>query len=144
METLEKIVSISDPVELRKKLIQYIDEHPSDKDKILLKMNNLSLNFDIWEENLGEPFEIDYYKWTDTYYRNLRIRLLNNFSKEKFLHTLDVSEYLEQHRSLLLSENGNEKINLYGNSKGYIMIGGVVVFLIIVVLMVFYFKNKYI
>ncbi|MGG0656224.1 hypothetical protein [Rummeliibacillus pycnus] len=143
METLENIVSITDPIKFRKTLIQYIDEHPSEKEKTLHMIDSLSQESKIWEENIGEPFETNQHRWTDFYYHNLKIRLTNNFSREKFLHTLDVAEYLEQHQSMLLSENSNEKIKLYGKTMGFIMIGGVSIFIAIVVVMVFYFKNKY-
>jgi len=140
---LEEILSITDPVKLRKLLIQYVVEHPNDKENIINVIGNYPQNVAFWEDNLGEPFETNPYKWTDIYYHNLQIRLMNNFSKEKFLHTLDVAEYIEKHQSSLLSENSNEKIKLYGKTMGFIMVGGVSVFIMIVVLMVFYFKNKY-
>lgn len=56
---------------------------------------------------------------------------------------LTVAEYLQKHKSTLLSENKNEKIKLYGNTMGTIMIWGVIVFAALILLIVFYFKNKY-
>ncbi|MFJ8260516.1 hypothetical protein ACIQ4I_00945 [Rummeliibacillus sp. NPDC094406] len=143
MTVLDQILSITEPVKLRKLLIQYVVEHPNDKENIINVIDKYPQSVAFWERNMGEPFETNPNKWTDIYYHNLQIRLMNNFSKEKFLHTLDVAEYIEKHQSSLLSENSNEKIKLYGKTMGFIMVGGVSVFIVIVVLMVFYFKNKY-
>ncbi|WP_146548846.1 MULTISPECIES: hypothetical protein [Rummeliibacillus] len=141
MDTLEKILSLEDSIQRRKALIQYIVDHPTEKESILQVINEQKEEF--WEANHGEPFETNPYKWDKIYYQNLQIRLTNNFSKEKFLHMLDVAEYMEKHQSTLLSENTNEKIKLYGNTMGFIMIWGVVLFVVIIVSVVFYFKNKY-
>ncbi|WP_397538395.1 hypothetical protein [Rummeliibacillus pycnus] len=143
MAVLDQVLSITDPVKLRKLLIQYVVEHPNDKQNIINVIDKYPQSVAFWEGNIGEPFETNPYKWSDIYYHNLQIRLMNNFSKEKFLHTLDVAEYIEKHQSELLSESRNEKIKLYGNTMGFIMIGGVIVFVVVVVLMVFYFKNRY-
>lgn len=141
MNTLEQIISLEDSDQKRKLMIQYIVEHPTEKDEIVEVINKQNPNF--WDTNMGEPFEMNPYKWDDIYYQNLQIRLNNNFSKEKFEHLLEVAEYLANHYSTLLSENSNEKIKLYGNTMGFIMIWGVVVFVVLIILVVFYFKNKY-
>lgn len=141
MYTLEQILSLEDLIQKRKSLIEYIVEHPIEKGNILQVINNEKMDF--WEKNIGEPFETNPYKWDDIYYQNLQIRLNNNFSKAKFEHMLDVAEYLSNHQSTFLSENSNEKIKLYGNTMGKIMISGVILFFVIILLIVFYFKNKY-
>ncbi|RIJ65002.1 MULTISPECIES: hypothetical protein [unclassified Rummeliibacillus] len=141
MDTLKQIIAIEDTIQRRTLMIQYIVDHPTEKDEIVKVINEKNINF--WETNMGEPFEMNPYKWDDIYYQNLQIRLNNNFSKEKFGHMLEVAEYLANHQSTLLSENSNEKIKLYGNTMGFIMIWGVVVFIVLIVLVVFYFKNKY-
>ncbi|WP_102692026.1 hypothetical protein [Rummeliibacillus pycnus] len=144
MSVLEQILSIKNPIELHQSLVRYITDHPNEKEHILRVMDKTAHHLTFWEENLGEPFETNPNKWTDIYFRNLQIQLVNNFSKEKFLHTLDVASYLDQHQSQFLSESENERIKLYGNTMGIIMVAGVAVFIVAVILIVFYFKNKYV
>ena len=144
MSELDQVLSISNPIELRQELVRYITDHPNEKELIVCFIDKSTHHATFWEENFGEPFETNPYKWTDIYYHNLQIRLANNFSKEKFLHTLDVANYLDQHQSQLLSESENERIKLYGNTMGMIMIAGVAIFIVVVILVVFYFKNRYV
>lgn len=143
MNTLEQILSGTDPNEYRKLIIHYIIEHPNDQEIIIHTVKNISQEVALFEENKSSPFETNPTKWTEDYFYFLKKSLEENFSKEKFFHMLDVAAYINQPKSELLSENSNEKIRLYGNTMGFIMIGGVVVFITIVIFIVIYFKNKY-
>lgn len=143
LNTLEQILSGTDPKEYRKLIIQYIIEHPNEQEIIIDTVQKISQKVDLFEEDKSSPIETNPTSWTEDYYRFLKKSMEENFSKKKFFHMLDVATYINQPKSELLSKNSNEKIRLYGNTMGFIMIGGVVLFLTVVIFIVIYFKNKY-
>lgn len=66
MNTLKQTLLLEDPIQVRKALIQYIVGHPTEKEMILQMID--AQKMDLWEPNIGEPFETNPYKWNAIYY----------------------------------------------------------------------------
>lgn len=139
---LETILVSNDIAEIQHQLRIYLMNHPQDNDgelaKAVAKINEQQLA--VWMAHDGKILIEDKTKWNQSYLADQQIELHNNFSEKRFLHMMTVANFLASDPS---NEAPPEPFKLYGASMGTIMTVGVIIFCIIVIGLVFYFKNQY-
>ncbi|MGE7920112.1 hypothetical protein ACQKM9_14440 [Viridibacillus sp. NPDC093762] len=140
---LEIILTSNDIAEIQLQLRIYLMNHPLDSDgelaNVITKINEQQL--DIWKAHDGKILVQEETKWNQSYLAEQQIELHNNFSQERFLHMMEVANFLASDPS---NEAPPEPFKLYGASMGTIMTVGVIIFCIIAITMVVVIRNQFI
>lgn len=94
MNNLLQAVTNGNMSEIKNYLKAYITGDPADTDnsiKSALKQIEMK-NLNIWEQHDGATFNTSRSAWTQDYFVDLQVDLRMNFSKERFMHMLEVGK----------------------------------------------------
>lgn len=152
MNKLLQAVEIGDISEIEIYLKAFITGDPADSDnsiKMALKQVEMK-NLNIWEQHDGASFNTNRATWTQDYFVDLQVDLRMNFSKERFMHMLEVGKLafpMPVEQPKVAQPNVVTKSNTYPNNSAqngtsgkkdqtllYMGIAGVAVVVIAVVL----------
>lgn len=94
MSSLLEAVESKDTLSIRKYLKSYITVDPADGNgtikKALQEIASKSLN--VWEEHDGGELKQSRQDWNENYFVDLQVDLRMNFSKERYMHMLEVGK----------------------------------------------------
>lgn len=94
MNKLFQAIELEDISEIEIYLKAFITGNPSDSDNTIkqaLKQIE-SKNLNVWEKHDGATFQNNRKDWTEDYFVDLQVDLRMNFSKERFMHMLEVGK----------------------------------------------------
>lgn len=94
MNKLIKAIEIGNILDTKNYLKAYITGDPTDSDnsiKAALKQIETE-NLSVWDKHDGAVFNMNKDAWTQDYFVDLQVDLRMNFSKERFLHMLEVGK----------------------------------------------------
>lgn len=94
MNNLFQAVENENIADIKNYLKAYITGDPADADNsiktALKKIEMKSLN--VWEQHDGTTFNMSRNNWTQDYFVDLQVDLRMNFSKERYMHMLEVGK----------------------------------------------------
>ncbi len=100
---LEEAIADKDRISVKVHLTSFIDKYPANRDNAIIDAFHFAENCfpNFLDEHEGEKFKTDRLDWDDDYFALLMDDLIDNFSKERFYHTIEVSGHLysKQHPS---------------------------------------------
>lgn len=97
-ENLRRALGSKDPIRIKTSLLNYIRKDPGDNKALILPAFERTLR--LYPELLEEhrDFEDQYFcdptKWNEHYFSLILVRLMDNFSRERFLHLVQVGRFL--------------------------------------------------
>ncbi len=93
---LEEAIADKDRISVKVHLTSFIDKYPANRDNAIIDAFHFAENCfpNFLDEHEGEKFKTDRLDWDDDYFALLMDDLIDNFSKERFYHTIEVSGHL--------------------------------------------------
>ena len=93
---LEEAIADKDRISVKVHLTSFIDKYPANRDNAIIDAFHFAENCfpDFLDEHEGDKFQNDRLDWDKDYFALLMDDLIDNFSKERFYHTIEVSRHL--------------------------------------------------
>lgn len=109
MSKLNQAIEENNATNIRNMLKAYITSDPTDSRGMIKKALQQTYNnkIDVWEEHDGKEFPS--IPWTEENFLDLQVDLRMNFSKERFMHLLEVGEEVYGLGAKTISQSSSPK-----------------------------------